>query len=253
MTRPFNDHFAAVAASYAGFRPTYPAPLFAWLAQIVAGHELAWDCAAGSGQASHDLAAYFTRVVATDASRAQIEAAGPHPGIEFRVAAAEASGLPDASVDIITVAQALHWFDLDHFYAEARRVLKPGGVLAVWTYGVLALEGEEVDACVQTFYHETVGSYWPPERRHVESGYRTLPFPFAEMPSPGFNMETLWTLPELLGYFRSWSASGRYIAERGTDPVDALAGELAPLWGGDRSRRVTWPLALRAGRNVQAG
>lgn len=254
MTRPFNDHFAPVAASYAGFRPTYPAPLFAWLAQIVAAHELAWDCAAGSGQASRDLAAYFTRVVATDASRAQIEAAGPHPGIEFRVAAAEASGLPDASVDLITVAQALHWFDLDHFYAEASRVLKPGGVLAVWTYGVLALEGKEIDTCVQTFYHETVGPYWPPERRHVESGYRTLPFPFAEMSSPGFNMETLWTLPELLGYFRSWSASGRYIAEQGIDPVDALAELLVPLWGpSDRSRRVSWPLSLRVGRNTQAG
>ncbi len=250
MSRPFNDHFAPVAASYAGFRPTYPEPLFTWLAQVTPGQDLAWDCAAGSGQASRDLARYFVRVVATDASRAQIEAAEPHSGIEFRVAAAEASGLPDTSVDLITVAQALHWFDLDRFYAEARRVLKPSGVLAVWTYGVLALEGEEINACVQTFYHETVGPYWPPERRHVESGYHTLPFPFAEMPSPRFNMEILWSLSELLGYFRSWSATGRYIAERGTDPVDILAEKLAPLWGGsDDLRRVTWPLSLRVGRS----
>ncbi len=249
MTRPFNDHFAPVAACYAGFRPTYPAMLFTWLAQIAPGHELAWDCAAGSGQASRDLAAHFAHIVATDASRAQIEAATPHPGVEFRVAPAEASGLPDASLDLITVAQALHWFDLDRFYAEARRALKPDGILAVWTYGVLRVEGEEIDARVQAFYHETVGPYWQPERRHVESGYRTLPFPFAEMPSPGFSMETLWTLPELLGYFRSWSATGRYVAARGADPVDALAEALAPLWGDlDRSRRVTWPLSLRVGR-----
>lgn len=248
-TRSFDDHFAPVASSYAGFRPTYPAPLFAWLAEITPGHHLAWDCAAGSGQASRDLAAHFASVVATDASPAQIEAAEPHPGVEFRVAAAEASGLPDASVDIVTVAQALHWFDLDRFYAEVHRVLKPGGVLAVWTYGMLAVEGDEVDACVQTFYHETVGPYWPPERRHVESGYRTLPFPFTEVSSPSFNMELLWSLPELLGYFRSWSATGRYVAEWGSDPVDALAEELAPLWGArGRLRRVTWPLSLRVGR-----
>lgn len=247
--RPFNDYFSRVAASYAGFRPTYPATLFTWLAQIAPGHELAWDCAAGSGQASRDLAAHFAHVVASDASRAQIEAATPHVGVEFRVAPAEASGLPDASVDLITVAQALHWFDLDLFYSEVQRVLKPEGVLAVWTYGVLAAEGEAVDALVQAFYHETVGPYWPPERRHVESGYQTLAFPFTEMPSPRFSMETLWTLPELLGYFRSWSATGRYIAARGADPVDALAAELAPLWGDpDRSRRVTWPLSLRVGR-----
>lgn len=250
MTSPqFSDHFAPVATNYASFRPTYPAALFAWLAEIAPGHELAWDCAAGSGQASLDLAAHFARVVATDASAAQIAAAVPHPQVEFRVAPAEASGLADASVDLITVAQALHWFDLERFHAEVRRVLKPGGVLAAWTYGILAVEGDAVDARVQAFYHDTVGPYWPPERRHVESGYRTLPFPFAEIPAPAFAMETLWTLPELLGYFRSWSATGRYIKANGADPVDGLAEELAPAWGTPLTRRrVTWPLSLRVGR-----
>lgn len=246
---PFNDHFAPVAASYAGFRPTYPAQLFAWLAQIAFGHDLAWDCAAGSGQASLGLVPHFGRIVATDASRAQIEAATSHPNVEFVVAAAEVSGLPDVSVDLITVAQALHWFDLNRFYAEARRVLKPGGVLAVWTYGIQAVEDGEINARVQTFYHDTVGPYWPPERRHVESGYRTLPFPFAHVPSPVFHMETCWTLSDLLGYFRSWSATGRYMAENGSDPVDGLAGEIAPVWGNPLTqRRVTWPLSLRVGR-----
>ena len=250
MNHPtFSDRFAPVATHYARFRPTYPEALFAWLATTAPGRERAWDCAAGSGQATLDLARYFTRVIATDASRAQIDAATPHPQIEYRVAPAEASGLPDGVVDLITVAQALHWFDLDCFYAEARRVLKPGGILAAWTYGVQTVDEARVDARVRTFYRETVGPYWPPERRHVESGYRTLPFPFREIPAPEFRMIADWTLPELLGYLRSWSATERYHAEHGTDPVDGLATELAPLWG-DSSirRRVIWPLSLRVGR-----
>lgn len=249
MTDVFADHFTSVAADYANFRPTYPAALFAWLAAIAPGRALAWDCAAGSGQASRGLAAHFERVIATDASTAQIAAAVSHPRVEYRVAPAEASGLPDGAVDLVTVAQALHWFDLDRFYAEARRVLKPDGVLAVWTYGVLSVAGEAVDARARAFYRETVGPYWPPERRHVESGYRTLPFPFAELETPAFRMEASWSLPELLGYFRSWSATARYLTERGHDPVEALAAELAPLWGASSDHRtITWPLALRVGR-----
>ncbi|MHB1590464.1 MAG: class I SAM-dependent methyltransferase [Sulfuricella sp.] len=249
MNPAFNDHFAPVAASYASFRPGYPEALFAWLAEIAPGDGLAWDCAAGSGQASRDLAVHFRHVIATDASAAQIDAAVAHPGIEYRVAPAEACGLAGASVDLITVAQALHWFDLDRFYAEARRVLKPAGVLAVWTYGVFAVEGEHVNACVQTFYEETVGPYWPPQRKHVESGYQTLAFPFSEIPAPAFSMETAWTLPELLGYLRSWSATGRYISAHGNDPVERLATELAQLWGDAYCRRrVSWPLSLRVGR-----
>lgn len=250
MTR-FTDHFAPVAADYASFRPTYPAELFAWLAEISPGTTLAWDCAAGSGQASLDLAKYFRRVVASDASTAQISTAPPHPGVEYRIAPAENSGLDDASVDLITVAQALHWFDLERFYAEARRVLAPGGVLAAWTYGVLHVAGEEIDHAVQTFYSETVGPYWPPERHLVESGYRTLPFPFAELNPPPFAMESEWNLAQLLGYFRSWSATGRYIAARGHDPVTELEQILAPLWGDPAtSHRIAWPLSLRVGRKT---
>lgn len=250
MNPSFSDHFAPVSAHYARFRPTYPAALFAWLADAAPGRELAWDCAAGSGQASLDLARRFTRVIATDASRTQIDAAPPHPNVEYRVAPAEASGLPEAAADLIAVAQALHWFDLDRFYAEARRVLKPGGILAAWTYGAQTVDETRVDACVRTFYRETVGSHWPPERQHVESGYRTLPFPFREIPHPEFHMTANWTLPELLGYLRSWSATGRYLAARGTDPVDGLAMELLPLWGEPSARRrVIWPLSLRVGRD----
>ena len=249
MTRAFTDHFASVAADYARFRPVYPAALFAWLADLAPARTMAWDCAAGSGQASRDLADHFDQVIATDASAAQIAAAHPHHQVEYRVAPAEASGLSAGTVDLVTVAQALHWFDLDRFYAEVRRVLKPGGVLAVWSYGVLAVAGAAVDERVQTFYRDIVGPYWPPERQLVESGYRTLPFPFAELEAPAFHMETSWSLSELLGYVRSWSATGRFGVERGYDPVTVLADELAPLWGAPLEPRiVTWPLALRVGR-----
>lgn len=247
--KPFSDHFAPVSGAYADFRPTYPPALFDWLAAVAPGRGLAWDCACGSGQASVDLAGRFDRVVATDASAAQLEGAARHPKIEYRQAPAEASGLPDASVDLITVAQALHWFDLPAFYAEACRVLKPGGVLAVWSYGVQTVEGDAANALVQHFYSEVVGPYWPPERVLVEQGYRTLDFPFAEFAPPAFEMTAHWPLPRLLGYFRSWSATGRYIKARGEDPVVGLAEGLASLWGDpEAGRQVAWPLALRVGR-----
>jgi SAM-dependent methyltransferase len=245
----FKDHFSRVSTAYADFRPRYPAALFDWLAAVSPAHDLAWDCACGSGQASADLAARFDRVVATDASAAQLAGATAHPRIDYRAAPAEASGLADRSVDLITVAQALHWFDRPRFYAEARRVLKPGGVLAVWTYGVQTLADKRVNAHVQHFYREVVGPYWPPERALVEAGYRTIDFPFDELAAPAFEMSADWPLDRLLGYFRSWSATGRYVAENGDDPVDALASRLAPLWGNpDSPRTVAWPLAIRAGR-----
>lgn len=249
MPKPFTDHFAAVAGNYAGFRPRYPASLFDWLAELAPSRSLAWDCAAGTGQASVDLAERFARVVATDASRAQIEAAAPHPRIAYRVAPAHESGLADASVDLVAVAQALHWFDLEAFYAEARRVLRPEGLLAAWTYGIHTTGDAAIDAQVRRFYAEVVGRYWPPERRHVESGYRDLPFPFTEIAPPAFAMTADWSLPQLLGYARSWSATGRCSEATGNDPVIELGERLAPLWGtADTTRTVTWPLALRVGR-----
>lgn len=243
----FPDHFSSVSRHYAEFRPTYPQPLFDWVAAHAPDRKLAWDCAAGSGQATQDLAARFDRVIATDASAAQIAAAPRHPRVEYRVAPAEQSGLPEASVDVIVVAQALHWFDLERFHAEARRVLVAGGLLAVWCYGKMRVDNECADRLLQHFYGETVGPWWPPERGHVENGYRTLPFPFEEIATPAFGIEAEWTLAQLLGYLRSWSATARFIAARGFDPVAALAHELAPHWG-EGNLRVEWPLALRAGR-----
>jgi len=248
MGHAFHDHFSSVAIRYAEFRPRYPAALFDYLATLAPRSSTVWDCAAGNGQASVDLAARFDRVVATDASRDQIASAKPHPRIEFRVATAEANGLPDASVGLVTVAQAAHWFDLDRFYEEVRRVLRPGGALAIWAYGINEVEGDRVNELVQEFYAKTVGPYWPPERKLVEEGYRTIPFPFTEIAPPAFRMETRWTLEQLLGYFGTWSATSRHVKATGFNPLDPLKDALLPIWGKAEIRRlVVWPLAVRVG------
>lgn len=246
----FTDHFARVSAQYASHRPTYPVTLFSWLASMVPAQKLAWDCATGTGQAAVALAEQFEQVWATDASASQITAASPRANISYRTATADHSGLPDQAADLVTVAQALHWFELTPFYNEVRRVLKPGGILAVWTYGVFHAEGDDAEA-VQTlldrFYHQTVGPYWPAERRHVENGYAELTFPFDALSPPEFQMMAAWTLDDLAGYLRSWSATSRYLEANGSDPVTPLSEQLAPLWGTAR-RPVVWPLSLKVGR-----
>ncbi len=243
------QHFEAQAAAYAAHRPTYPAALFDWLADATPRRSCAWDCATGSGQAAVALARHFARVVATDTSPAQLAHAVPAPGVEYRVAPAEASGLPDASADLVTVAQALHWFDRARFYGEARRVLAPGGVLAVWSYGSAALDEPALADALSRFEHGTMGPYWPPERALVGEALRAAPFPFRELAVPPFTLERHWTLAELLGYVRSWSATAAFVARHRRDPVGELAAALGPAWGEpSRARRVWWPMVVRAGR-----
>lgn len=248
MPKTFRDHFSPVANHYFNNRPTYPPALFDWLANRCKTQDLAWDCATGNGQAACELGRMFKHVVATDASSAQVDLGMPHPHVRYRVAPAEHSGLDANSVDLLVVAQALHWFDLESFHAEARRVLKSSGILAILSYGVLHVEGETVNALIQQFYHNHIGPYWPPERRHVENGYRDLPFPFHPIAAPPFVMKTQWNMQQLLGYFRSWSATNRYIKATGIDPVTALETRLHPCWGcPTQPRIVEWPLALQAG------
>lgn len=243
------DHFGQVANHYASHRPVYPAELFEWLAFQSTDHRLAWDCGAGSGQASVALARHFDHVLATDMSAEQLAQAIPHPRVEYRTALAEASGLPDHSADLVTVAQALHWFDTERFYAEVRRVLKPGSLIAAWSYGVISIDGDEVNALLQDFYYRVIGPYWPAERHHVETGYRELPFPFQRIETPSLAMQADWTLEHLAGYLRSWSASARYTAATGKDSVSVLLAQLQPHWGDlSKTRTVRWPLAILAGR-----
>lgn len=246
-TMRFKDHFSGHSELYSRYRPVYPAALYRFLADQAPSKALALDCATGSGQAAFGLAPLFRHVIATDASAAQLEKAEPAANIEYRVAPAEQSGLEDSSVDLITVAQALHWFDGERFYAEAERVLKPGGVLAVWCYGLLYCESA-IEAQISYLYRDIVGPYWPPERIHIEQGYHDLPFPFKEQSSPEFYMTAEWDLQQLLGYLRTWSAVQRYTREKGHDPLDLVEQELAELWGDPLHHRpIRWPLSLRWG------
>lgn len=244
----FSDHFSRDSRSYAKFRPRYPAELFDWVTGLAAAHRLAWDCATGTGQAATRLAAYFDCVVASDPSLGQLRAATRVPRLHYVAALGEHSALAGGRVNLVTVAQAYHWLDHPRFFTELDRVMAPGGILAVWLYGTMRTT-PALDAVVAGFYSGTVGPFWPPERVHVDTDYRLLPLPIDEVPAPAFAIEADLSLHELLGYVRSWSAVGRFIAERGYDPVNELAGELAPLWGdADSRRRVVWPLAVHAGR-----
>lgn len=247
----FKDHFSGHANSYAKARPGYPPELFGWLASLCDGHALAWDCATGSGQAALMLARHFDAVVATDASATQIENATHAANIEYRVAPAERSEFEDASVDLITVAQALHWFDVAAFYAEAHRALKPGGVIAAWGYHLTRVS-QHVDRAIGMFDAEVIGPYWPPERRHIDARYGDLDFPFARIEAPEFAMQLAWNRRQFLDYIGTWSAVQRYRQAKGHDPLVWLENEIAAYWRADEVLGVLWPMFFLVGRNGQS-
>ena len=242
----FKDHFSKVSVAYAKHRPTYPDALFQFLASLTVDHVSAWDCATGSGQVAVALTNYYADVVASDASQSQIDAAIAHPGIHYRVARAEASGLADDSQDLVTVGQALHWFDAEAFMAEAGRVLKTNGVLAVWFYELCTVNAE-CDAIVETLYRDIVGDYWPPERVSIERGYADIVMPGDAIPAPSLEMVLDWDAADMLGFLRTWSACKRYESDHGSDPVALIEALLTEAWGNER-RRVTWPLQMKASR-----
>jgi SAM-dependent methyltransferase len=243
----FKDHFSGHAGVYASFRPGYPEALFDFVSGLPRGRSLVWDCATGNGQAAVDLAERFERVIATDASAAQLEHATLHPRVEYRQAPAEQSGLADGSVDLVTVATAVHWFDFDRFYAEVERVLAPGGAIAVWAYN-LARISPEMDPITDRLSYQIVRSWWPPERRWVDEEYRTLPFPFAEVEVPQLWIEERWDLEHYLLYIGTWSATNRYLQEKGSDPRDLVREEMERAWGDPNEERlVRWPIMMRAG------
>ncbi len=243
----FKDYFSCAAVQYRQYRPRYPAELFEWLASLPRNHQRAWDCATGNGQAAVALSRHFKEVVATDASRSQVREAERLGNILYAVGLAETVPLPSASLDLVTVAQAAHWFDLSRFYEEATRTLKQSGVLALWTYGLCRIS-PQIDKQLNSIYSEILGPFWPAERRLVDEKYRTLPFPFREMEAPSFFMREYWTCEHFLMYMSTWSAVGEYSKATGNDPMPRIMKILSEVWQApEASREIRWPISLRIG------
>jgi SAM-dependent methyltransferase len=245
-TPGFKDHFSGGSDAYERYRPDYPPTLYAWLASQSPARRQAVDVATGNGQAAIGLAEHFDAVTACDASAAQLAAARPHPRVTFRREPAESLSLPSHSVDLLVAAQAAHWFDWDAFVAEAWRVLRPGGLFAVWCYGLFRAT-PAIERLVQDFARDVVGPCWPRERRHVDEGYRDLVPPFPPVDAPPFEMQADWDCESALGYLGTWSAVTRHRLRTGRDPLALMTQPLTAAWGPGR-RRLSWPLVLRAAR-----
>ncbi len=244
----FEDNFSELAQLYAQHRPQYPAALFAYLATLAPGRDRVWDCGTGNGQSAIGLADYFQHVIASDASAEQIVHARPHARIEYRVAGFDRVEADSRSLDMVAVAQAIHWFDLDRFYAEVRRVLKPGGILAVWGYHLNEI-APEIDRVIRIYNDDVLGPYWSPRIQLLAQHYRTIDFPFEELTPPQWVMETNWGLNDLIGYLASWSGVPKYIEARGRHPFREIRSQLLEAWGPpDQLRPVHWPLYFRIGR-----
>jgi len=245
----FTDHFSKRAALYAAYRPHYPTALFDFVAGLTPHHRIALDCGTGNGQAAVGLTDYFDRVIAIDASSDQIRNAVRHPKIKLRGARADATGLAEHSVNLVTAAQALHWFDTRLFFDEAKRVLSDDGAIAVWGYGDPVLDAPRLDASVHNFNRGTLEPYWPVERQILLNGFRDIDFPFAEVATPRLELTMRWNLAQLAGYLRTWSATERYVNSHGVDPVDDVEQSLEAEWGDPQApREIRWPLYIRAGR-----
>jgi SAM-dependent methyltransferase len=242
----FKDHFSGQSQTYQKYRPNYPRELFAWFAAHTPARELAVDVGTGNGQAAVGLADFFGTVIATDASAAQLALAEPHPRVSYRREPAERISVPDRSADLVVAAQAAHWFGWPAFVAEVRRVLRPGGLLAIWSYGLFVAD-PAVDRLIAEFSRVVVGPFWPRERRHVEEAYRDLPLPFPECSVPPFEMRADWDCDAALGYLASWSAVRRCRELSGRDPLALFAPLLAKTWGVN-PRPVRWTLQLKCGR-----
>jgi SAM-dependent methyltransferase len=234
---------------YAQYRPKYPEAIYAYLASIVPGNSLAWDCGTGNGQAAIGLAKYFDKVHATDASAEQISHAYAHDKVDYRVEAAEHVSLDASTVDLVTVAVAIHWFNFDEFYLEVKRVLKPDGILAAWTYSLTEIS-PRIDELIHQYYSQILSGYWPERIHYLEERYETLPFPFEEIVHPYFAMEVNWTLDQLAGFLDSWSATQKYKAQKGSHPLEIIWHKLTAAWGDENEARlIRWPLHFRIGRN----
>jgi len=240
------DNFSKQAHSYAKYRPGYPPELFDYILGFVKERNAAWDCGTGNGQSAKMLSDHFEKVFATDISQKQIDNAWQAPNIFYSVADEVHSGLPDETVSLVTVAQAIHWFNFEKFYTEVNRVAKPGAMLAVWTYSRLKIS-DEIEPIITDYHFNTLGDYWDAERKYVDDKYVDIPFPFKEIETPEFKMELNWSLEDLEGYFNTWSALQKYVAAHSFNPVGDIIQKIAPYWGDATERKIIFPIHLRLG------
>lgn len=249
-TTQFKDHFSGQAAAYQKYRPVYPVTLYEYLASLAPSRQLAWDCATGNGQCAQSLSPYFQQVIASDASAQQIEHTNQVDNVEYRVLPAEHTDIIEHSIDLITVAQALHWFDIPAFFNEARRVLKDRGIISVWSYSLLNVN-DDINQIIHFLYHDLLGNYWPDERKCVENAYRNIDFPFTPIEAKAFSMTAHWSLNELLGYLETWSAVQAYRSNLNSDPLQNIRDDLFIAWGESYQRKkITWPLSVMIGRYI---
>lgn len=239
------DNFSVQAEDYSKFRPHYPPEMLEYIVSFVKSRDCALDVATGNGQVAAALAGYFKKVYATDISKNQLENAIKKDNIIYQQESAERTGFADGMFDLITVAQAIHWFDFDAFYKEVHRILKPGGVIAIMGYGLLTTN-PEADSIIRHFYKNIIGPYWDPERRYIDEDHKTIPFPFEEIKAKSFTNRFTWTFEQLKGYLSTWSAVQHYIRQNDTDPLEIIEKELKDVWG-KSDMQVVFPLLLRIG------
>ncbi len=243
--KDIKDNFSSGSADYATFRPESPAELYDFLLAHVALKRSAWDVGTGNGQVAAVLSDHFNSVYATDISAKQLANAVRKPNITYKEERAEHSSLADKSIDLITVAQAFHWFDFDAFYTEVRRVARPGALLAIWTYNLLSIDKGRIDDIINDFYFNTIGAYWDPERKYVDEGYQNVDIPFGEIETPVFNIRKRWDLAQFLGYISTWSSVGHYKRTEGADPVILLEERLKSHWQPDEVKDIDFPVFMR--------
>lgn len=240
------DNFSARAELYVQYRPHYPQELFDHIFSHVKENKLAWDCGTGNGQSAIPLSVHFKKVFATDISVKQLDNAPQKENIIYALEPAEKTSLAEGSVDLVTVAQAIHWFRFNEFYAEVRRVAKPGAVIAVWAYNLLKIS-KEIDSIIYDHHFKTLGDYWDPERKYVDESYATIPFPFREIKTPEFRIEVNWSLADLEGYLNTWSVLQKFITANSYNPVGDLVNEIKKQWGDAERRNIYFPVYMRLG------
>jgi ubiquinone/menaquinone biosynthesis C-methylase UbiE len=241
------DYFSGHAKVYAAFRPTYPEELYQFIFQHLKQYHTAWDCATGNGQVARYLAGHFDKIYATDISAQQLDQAEKLANVSYSVSKAEQTSFADNQFDLITVGQALHWFQVNDFYKEVNRTLKPEGLIAVWGYALLTI-APEIDKLFMDFYNNKVGPYWDHARKLVENEYRDISFPFAEIASPRFQIKVSWSLEQFAGYLTSWSATQKFIHQHQYNPVDEFIPVVKQFWSEGEEKSVSFPVFLKLGR-----